>query len=324
MSEKAYITAVVEAYREAMEDFDEAIIIGEDVQKALLQTSVGLVDEFGESRVRDTPISEPGFTGIGIGAAMDGKRPIVEYQINTIPHLAMEQLVNNAGRIHHMSNGQYSVPMTVTVPMAGSPGGLGPQHSDAAHAGLMHYGIKQAIPSNPRDAKGLLRSAIEDDDPVVVYLPVVLHATTGEVPDETYKIPLGEAAVRREGSDVTVVALGEAVPDALSVAEKHEGETSIEVLDLRTPLPLDEEAIMESVDKTGRLVIVDTGNRMCGAAAEIAARVSNKSLFDLDAPIKRVTRADAPISYSQPEEAEVLPDQETIDQAVEAVVSPTL
>lgn len=324
MSEKAYLTAVIEAYREAMEDFDEAIVIGEDVQKALLNTSIGLVDEFGEDRVRDTPISEPGFTGIGIGAAMDGKRPIVEYQINTIPHLTMEQLVNNAGRIHHMSNGQFSVPMTVTVPMAGSPGGLGPQHSEAPHAGLMHYGVKQVIPSDPYDAKGLLRSAIVDDDPVVVYMPVVLQGTTGEVPDDTYRVPLGEAAIRREGDDVTVAAIGETVPEAMAVAEEYEGEASVEVLDLRTPLPLDEEAIMESVDKTGRIVIVDTGNRMCGTAAEIAARVSNKALFDLDAPVKRVTRADAPVSYSPPEEAAVLPDQETISRAVEDVLSPAL
>ena len=323
MSEKAYLTAVIEAYRQSMAADDDVILLGEDVQKALLNTSIGLADEFGEDRVRDTPIAEPGFTGIGVGAAMDGKRPIVEYQINTIPHLTMEQLVNNAARIHHMSNGQYSVPMTVTVPMAGSPGGLGPQHSEAPHAGLMHYGMKQVIPSTPYDAKGLLLSAIEDDDPVVVYFPVVLQGDTGEVPDETYTVPLGEAAVRREGDDVTVVAVGETVPQATAVAEEFEGKANVEVIDLRTPLPLDEEAILNSVEKTGRVVVVDTGNRMCGAAAEVAARIANRSLFDLDAPVKRVTRADAPVSYSEPEEAEVLPDQATISQAVEDVLSPT-
>lgn len=323
MSEKAYLTAVIEAYRQSMAADDDVILLGEDVQKALLNTSIGLADEFGEDRVRDTPIAEPGFTGIGIGAAMDGKRPIVEYQINTIPHLTMEQLVNNAARIHHMSNGQYSVPMTVTVPMAGSPGGLGPQHSEAPHAGLMHYGMKQVIPSTPYDAKGLLLSAIEDDDPVVVYFPVVLQGETGEVPDETYTVPLGEAAIRREGDDVTVVAVGETVPQATTVADDFEGEANVEVLDLRTPLPLDEEAILNSVEKTGRVVVVDTGNRMCGTAAEVAARIANKSLFDLDAPVKRVTRADAPVSYSEPEEAEVLPDRATISQAVEDVLSPT-
>lgn len=323
MSEKAYLTAVIEAYRQSMAADDDVILLGEDVQKALLNTSIGLADEFGEDRVRDTPIAEPGFTGIGVGAAMDGKRPIVEYQINTIPHLTMEQLVNNAARIHHMSNGQYSVPMTVTVPMAGSPGGLGPQHSEAPHAGLMHYGMKQVIPSTPYDAKGLLLSAIEDDDPVVVYFPVVLQGDTGEVPDETYTVPLGEAAVRREGDDVTVVAVGETVPQATAVAEEFEGKANVEVIDLRTPLPLDEEAILNSVEKTGRVVVVDTGNRMCGTAAEVAARIANKSLFDLDAPVKRVTRADAPVSYSEPEEAEVLPDQAAISQAVEDVLSPT-
>jgi pyruvate dehydrogenase E1 component beta subunit len=322
MSEKAYITAIIETYREVMEDFDEAIVLGEDVRKALLNTSIGLADDFGEDRVRDTPIAEPGFTGIGIGAAMDGKRPIVEYQINTIPHLTMEQVVNNAGRIHHMSNGEFSVPMTITVPMAGSPGGLGPQHSEAPHAGMMHYGIKQVIPSTPYDAKGLLRSAVEDDDPVVVYFPVVLHATTGDVPDETYRIPLGEADVKREGSDVTVVAVGEAVHDALAVADEYENEASIEVIDLRTPLPIDEETIFDSLEKTGRIIIMDTGNRMCGAASEIAARVANRSLFELEAPVKRVTRADAPISYAEPEEEYVLPDQDSLSQAVDDVLSP--
>jgi pyruvate dehydrogenase E1 component beta subunit len=183
--------------------------------------------------------------------------------------------------------------------------------------------MKQVIPSTPYDAKGLLLSAIEDDDPVVVYFPVVLQGNMGEVPDETYTVPLGEAAVRREGDDVTVVAVGEAVPHATAVAEEFEGEASVEVLDLRTPLPLDEEAILESVEKTGRVVVVDIGNRMCGMAAEVAARIANRSLFDLDAPVKRVTRADAPVSYSEPEEAEVLPDQATISRAVEDVLSPT-
>jgi pyruvate dehydrogenase E1 component beta subunit len=319
MSEKAYINAVAEAYRGAMEDFDEAIVLGEDVRKALLGLTVDFADEFGEDRVRDTPIAEPGFTGIGIGAAMDGKRPILEYQINTIPHLTMEQIVNNAGRIHHMSNGAYSVPITITVPMAGSPGGLGPQHSDAPHAGMAHYGIKQVIPSTPYDAKGLLRSAIEDDDPVVVYLPVVLHATTGDVPDETYRIPLGEAKIKQEGSDVTIVAVGEAVQDAIGVADTKEAD--VEVIDLRTPFPLDEETILASVEKTGRIVIMDTGNRMCGTASEIAARVADQGLFELDAPVKRVTRADAPVSYAAPEEDYVLPDQETLNQAVDDVLS---
>lgn len=320
MPEKTYLEAVQEGHREALRDFDDTFIMGEDVQKSLLNTTVGLADEFGEERVRDTPISEQGFVGAGLGAAVSGKRPIVELQINTLPLIALEQITNHAQKIRYMSGGQHSVPLTITVPMAGAPGGLAGQHSDATYPLLLHYGVKTIIPTTPYDAKGLFRQAVVENDPVMVYFPVEVQGTRGDVPADSYRIPLGEANIRREGTDVTVVAIGETVPESLSVADQLAGEISVEVIDPRSLLPLDEQTIFESVQKTGRLVIVDNSNRMCGAAAEIAARLSNHGLWDLEAPVKRVTRANAPVAYNPVEENYILPDADTIKQAINDVV----
>jgi len=321
MPEKSYIEAARESHYQVLEEIDDAFIMGEDVEHSLLGTTTGLIEEFGDERIRDTPISEPGFTGAGIGASMLGKRPIIEYQINTATYVAMDQIVNQAQKLSHMSDGQISAPITITIPMSGAPGGLAGQHSDNPYAVFVHYGIKTVIPSTPYDAKGLFRSAVEEDDPVMVYFPVVNQRMKGEVPDESYTIPLGEADIKREGDDLTIVAIGEAVQNALSVAEDMSDETDIEVVDPRTLTPLDEETIIESVEKTGRVIVVDNANRLCGVAADIAARISNEAFWYLDLPVKRVTRMHTvPPAFNPPQEQAVLVDDEVIETAVRDLI----
>lgn len=320
MPDKSYIGSIIEGYHAALGEFDDTFLVGEDIRHALMGTTKDLVEEFGEDRVLDSPISEQGFHGLAVGAAMDGKRPIVEYQINTMSYLGMDQLVNNAQKLRHMTDGQVSIPITVTVNSAGAPGGSAAQHSDNAYPSLLNYGVKTVVPSTAYDQKGLFLSAVAEDDPVMVFWPASVVGHRSEVPDEPYRIPLGEADVKREGEDVTVVAVGETVPKALSVAEKMAGDVSVEVVDPRSLMPLDEETIFESVRKTNRVVLVDSTNRTCGVAGEIAARISNQGFWDLDAPIKRVTRAEIPVSYSPPEEQYVLPDEDTIERAVSDVV----
>lgn len=321
MADKSYIASIIEGYHTALDEFEDSFLMGEDIRHALMGTTRDLVEEFGEERVLDTPISEQAFHGFAVGAAMDGKRPIIEYQINTMSYLGMDQLVNNAQKLRHMTDGQVSIPITITVNTSGSPGGSAAQHSDNAYPSLLNYGVKSVVPSTPYDQKGLFLSAVAEDDPVMVFWPADLVGQRGDVPEEPYQIPLGEADVKREGSDVTVIAIGEMVPEALSVAESMEDEVSIEVVDPRSLMPLDEETIFESVRKTRRVVVADPSNRTCGTAAEIASRIANQNFWDLEAPIKRVTRADIPVSYSPPEEKYVLPDEETIKRAIGDLVA---
>ncbi|WP_255152045.1 alpha-ketoacid dehydrogenase subunit beta [Halorarius halobius] len=320
MSDTSYIASIIQGYHEALSEFDESFLVGEDIRHALMGTTRDLVEEFGEDRVLDSPISEQGFHGLAVGAAMDGKRPIIEYQINTMSYLGMDQLVNNAQKLRHMTDGQVSIPMTITVNTSGAPGGSAQQHSDNAYPSLLNYGVKTVVPSTAYDQKGLFMSAVAEDDPVMVFWPANVIGHRSEVPDEPYRIPLGEADVKREGSDVTVVAVGEMVPEALSVAESMAPEVDVEVIDPRTLLPLDEETIFESVRKTNRVVVADSSNRTCGFAAEVASRIANQSFWDLDAPVKRVTRADVPVAYDPPEEQYVLPDEDTIERAIGDVV----
>lgn len=320
MSEIRYLEAINDGHREVLEKYDEAFIMGEDVEIGILGATTGLVDDFGSDRVRNTPISEEAFTGLGVGAAMEGKRPIVEYEINTLIHTAWDQLVNHAQKIHYMSNGDVSVPLTITNPLAGVPGGSAAQHSDSPYPALMNFGMKNVIPSTPYDAKGLFHSAVAENDPVVVSFPAKLHGMKGEVPDEPYEVPLGEARVARPGDDVTIIAVGEMVRVAESVAEEMASEVSIEVIDPRTLLPLDEETLFASVRKTGRVLAVDNSLRTCGAAAEILARIGNHCFWDLEAPLKRVTRADVPASYAPPEETAIVPDETVVENAVRDLI----
>lgn len=319
MSDSSYIGTIIGGYHDALNEFDDTFIMGEDIRHALMGTTRGLWDEFGDERVRDIPISEQALHGVAVGAAMGGKRPIIEYQINTLMYLGMDQLVNNAQMLRYMTDGQVSIPITITVPMAGVSGGSAAQHSDNAYPGLLNAGVKTVIPSTPYDQKGLFRSAVMEGDPVIVFWPSDVISVRGEVPDEPYSIPLGEADVKREGEDLTIVAIGEMVHVALSLAEELAEEVSIEVVDPRTLLPLDEETILESVEKTGRVIVTDSSNRSYGAAAEIASRISNLGFWNLEAPVKRVTRADIPASYSPTEEGYITPDEDTLRQAIDDV-----
>lgn len=320
MSDTSYIASIIEGYHGALSEFDDAFLVGEDVRHALMGTTRDLVDQFGDNRVLDAPISEQGTHGVAVGAAMDGKRPILEYQINTLSYLGMDQLVNNAQKLRYMTGGQVDVPITITVTSAGAPGGNAAQHSDNPYPSLLNYGMKVVVPSTPYDQKGLFLSAVAENDPVMVYWPANLLGKRSDVPDGNYRVPLGSADVKRRGSDITVVAVGETVPMVLSVAENRSREVDIEVIDPRSLLPLDEATIFESVRKTSRAVVVDSTNRTCGVAGEIATRISNECFWDLDAPVKRVTRADCPISYAPPEEQAVLPDESTISRAISETV----
>ncbi|MFD1039377.1 alpha-ketoacid dehydrogenase subunit beta [Virgibacillus byunsanensis] len=317
MTKIRYIQAVHAAMREELQHDPDVFVIGLDVEASLMGTTSGLVKEFGKKRVRDTPLSELGFTGLGVGAAMAGLRPIVEYQINTLHYLGMEQLVNQAGKLRYMTGGQVEMPLTVRVVGSGGGGGMAAQHSDNTYAQLIHMGMKVVVPSTPYDAKGLIKQAIRENDPVVIFEPASLYGVRGEVPDEEYTIPLGEADVKKEGTDVTVVAVGHLVRDAIKVAEDLEKDgISVEVVDPRTLFPLDKDAILNSVQKTGHLVIVDDGYRFCSFASEISAIVSEEAFDALKAPIKRVTRPQIPVPFSKVIEKEVLPGKEQILDAV--------
>lgn len=319
MSEKSYLAAINETYHEALEEDPDTFVMGEDVRIGILGTTEGLVDEFGEERVRDVPISEQAFHGAAIGAATQGKRPIVEHQINTLSYVAMDQLVNNAAKLRYMTDGELTIPLTVLVPSTGAPGGNAAQHSDNPSPALLNYGLKSVAPSTPYDLKGLFHTAIREDDPVMVFCPAKRLGLRGEVPDESYTIPLGEAEIKREGTDVTVIAIGDAVGRVIEVSEQLADEIDVEIIDPRSLLPLDEETIFESVEKTQRAIVVEDANRFCGVASEIAARIANHCIWSLDAPIKRVTRAGAPVSYTPSEEQAVLVEEETIEQALKDI-----
>lgn len=319
MTERSYMDAINAAYRAALEGDPDTFVMGEDIRRAVTGTTKGLAEVFDAPRVRDLPMSEAAFTGIAMGAALRGKRPIVEYQINTLQYLAMDQIANNIRKVGFMSGGQFSVPLVLTIAGSGAPGGSAAQHSDNAYPSVLHYGVKTIVPTTPADVEGLFATAVADDDLVMAYFPAPLMGSRGEVPDGDHRIPLGEASIRRAGSDATVVAIGEAVPAALEAADSLAAEIDVEVIDPRTLLPLDEATIAESVRKTGRLVVVDPANRTCGVAAEIAARIADTCVWSLDAPIKRVTRPDAPISYAPAQERYVLPDADRIERAVDDV-----
>ena len=316
-----YIQAIQEALREEMRRDDTVFVIGEDVRASLMGTTGGLVDDFGLKRVVNTPISEAGFTGLATGAAMAGLRPVVEYEINTLQYVAMDQLANQMARLRYMMGGQLNIPVTVRVAGAGGAPGMAAQHSDSTWAQLIHVGLKVVVPSTPYDVKGLLKTAIRADDPVVIYEPVALYAMRGEVPEDEYLVPLGVADVKRPGTDVTVVATGHLVAEALKAADELAASQhlSVEVVDPRTLYPLDVETILASVRKTGRLVVADDGYRFCSFASEVAAIASEQAFDALKAPIRRVTRPMVPVPNSLPLFQEVTPTGARIAAAISAV-----
>jgi len=320
MRKLRYLKAISEGLKQQMVKDKNIFVIGEDVRESLRGITKGFIDEFGPERVIDTPISEAGLTGIGTGAAFLGMRPVLEFQISEFIFFAFDQLIDQAQKLRYMSGGKLKVPVTYIIVGAGAKGGMAGQHSDNPYPYILHGGMKTVIPSTPYDAKGLLVSAIRDNDPVAFFLPINIQGMKGNVPEEEYSIPLGKGEIKKEGKDITVVAVGHLVSIALEVAEKAETEgRSVEVFDPRTLLPLDKELLKKSVSKTGRVIIFDDSNRTCGYAAEISAFISEECFKYLKAPIKRITRADVPVPFSKTLEQYVLPDEKKLFRAINSI-----
>ncbi len=319
----SYREALNQAMREEMRRDERVCLIGEEVgyYQGAFKVSKGFVEEFGPQRVLDTPITEAGFTGLAIGAAMAGLRPIVELMTFNFGILAMDQIVNNAAKIRYMSGGQLSVPIVIRGPGSAAHQ-LAAQHSQSLEAWFCHVpGLKVIMPATPFDAKGLLKSAIRDPSPVIFIEAQLLYGTKGEVGEGDYTIPIGKAEVKRQGTDVTIIAYSKMLLLALEAAEAlaHEG-IQAEVVDPRTLKPLDFETIAHSVKKTGRVVIVEEGWRFAGLGAQIAESLYAKVFDYLDGPIVRVTGEDVPIPYSRPLEDAAIPDMPRVIAAVKQVL----
>ncbi len=324
MKEMTYAEAIKEAMSEEMRASDDIFLMGEDVgiYGGAFGVSYGMFEEFGEERVRDTPISEAAIIGAAAGAAVTGMRPIAEIQFSDFITIGMDQLVNQAAKIRYMFGGKAKVPMVVRAP-AGSGTGAAAQHSSSMEAWYTHVpGLKVVIPSTPYDAKGLLKSSIWDDNPVVFLEQKLLYRTKGQVPEEDYRIPLSESDVKREGKDLTVVTWGRMVPRCLTVAENLAGEgIDIEVIDPRTLLPLDAEPIIESAAKTGRVLVVHEAVQTGGFGGEVVARiVDSEAFYYLDAPPKRLGGLDVPIPYNPNLEKNAVPTEESITAAVRSML----
>src|SRR6266567_1806940 len=309
--------AVNQALAEELRRDDAVFVVGEDVAEAGTPFKVlsGLVEEFGPERVIDSPISEAGITGLGVGAAMTGMRPVVDIMFGDFLTLVMDQLVNQAAKVHYMSGGALSVPLVVRTTL-GATRRSAAQHSQSLQAWVSHIpGLKVAIPSTPADAKGLLKSAIRDDNPVVFIEDKLQYTLKGEVPVDEYLIALGEADVKREGDDVTIVATSSMVQVALAAAELLEVDgISAEVVDPRTTTPLDEETLVRSVEKTGRAIVVDEGHQRYGVTAELAAVIAERAFYHLDAPVKRLAALDVPVPFSPPLEDVTVPTPDLVAQ----------
>ena len=301
MREVRYIRAVTEALREEMARDKRVFIIGEDVglSGGSFSATRGLLEEFGERRVKDTPISEAAITGLALGAATQGLRPVVEIMFMDFLTVCMDQIVNQIAKARYMSGGQYRLPLVIRTPCGGGLN-AGPQHSQCLESWFAHVpGLKVVMPATPYDAKGLLKTAIRDDDPVLVVENKALYGMKGDIPEEEYLVPLGKAEVKKEGRDVTVVATSRMVHEAMEAAETLSKEgTEIEVIDLRSISPLDKETIFRSVEKTTRLVIAHEAVKAFGVGAEISALVSEEMIDCLDGPILRVGAPFTPVPYN--------------------------
>ncbi|MCJ1901387.1 alpha-ketoacid dehydrogenase subunit beta [Paracoccus versutus] len=322
--ELSYSQAIQEAIAIAMEADPRVFLMGEDVgvYGGAFQVTGDLVHRFGEDRIIDTPISELGGAGVAVGAALTGMRPIFEFQFSDFATLAMEQIVNQAAKLRFMLGGEVSVPLVMRFP-SGSGTGAAAQHSQSLEAWLGHVpGLKVIQPSTPHDIKGMLLAAIEDPDPVMIFEHKLLYKMKGEVPEGHYTVPIGKAAVRRQGSHATVVATSIMVHKALSAADELAAEgIDLEVIDLRTIRPMDTATIIESVCKTGRLITVYEGVKTLGIGAEISAAIAESEAFDyLDAPIVRLGGAESPIPYNPELEKAVVPQVPDIIRAARALV----
>ncbi|MFQ5614193.1 MAG: alpha-ketoacid dehydrogenase subunit beta [Anaerolineae bacterium] len=315
MRELTYGQAVKEALAEELRRDPRVFLIGEDVAEAGTAFKVlkGLVDEFGPERVIDSPISEAGITGIGVGAAMTGMRPVVDIMFGDFITLTMDQMVNQAAKIHYMSGGELKVPMVLRTTL-GATRRSAAQHSQSLHAWFSHIpGLKVAVPSTPYDAKGLLKTAIRDDNPVAFFEDKMMYQTRGPVPEGEYTIPFGVADLKREGTDVTLVATSSMVYVALEAAEMlAEIGLSAEVIDPRTTFPLDKQALIDSAKKTSRAIVIDEGYERYGVTAELASVIADGAFYYLDAPVKRLGAMDVPIPFSPVLEDLTVPTAESV------------
>ena len=315
--------AVNEAIAEEMRLDETIFLLGEDVAEAGTPFKIlsGLVEEFGTDRIIDTPISEPGFTGIAVGAAMTGSRPIVDLMFGDFLFLVMDQLCNQAAKTHYMSGGKLNVPMVLRTNL-GATRRSAAQHSQSLHALVAHIpGIKVALPSSAYEAKGLLKSAIRDNNPVVIFEDKLMYQDKSEVPEEEYLIPFGQANIVREGLDITLVGTSSMVQVAEKAADilSKEG-ISAEVIDPRTIVPLDEATILSSVRKTSRAIVIDEGHQSYGVTAEIASRISEGAFYHLDAPVQRMGAMDVPVPFSPALEDLTVPTPESVAARASALV----
>ena len=321
MSAVTYREALREGMRTALANDERVFLMGEDVGQygGCFAVSLGLLEEFGAERVRDTPLSESAFVGAGVGAAMAGQRPIVEIMTANFSLLALDQILNNAATLSHMSGGQFNVPLVIRM-TTGAGRQLAAQHSHSLEAWYAHIpGLRVVTPATVADAAGMLLTALEDPDPVLIFEHAGLFTLSGELPDGPTPVDLDRAMVMRAGGDVTVVTHGAGVYTCLEAAESLADTVDLEVIDLRTLRPLDEVTVLESVGRTGRLVVVEEGWRSGGIGAELAARVAEHAFWDLDAPVERVATAEVPIPYAKHLETAALPSVENVIEAVRRV-----
>ena len=315
--------AICEAMSEEMRLDEKIYLMGEEVAEynGAYKASKGMLDEFGEKRVIDTPISEAGFTGVGVGSTMTGNRPIIEFMTFNFALVGIDQIINNAAKIRQMSGGQFPCPIVFRGP-TGSAGQLAATHSQAFDSWYANCpGLKVIVPANPYDAKGLLKSAIRDNDPVIFMESEQMYGDKGQVPEEEYLIPIGKAEIKKEGSDVTIVSFGKILKEVFKASEKlSEQNISLEIIDLRTVRPLDIETIIKSVKKTNRLVILEEAWPFGNVSTEITYQVQNRSLDYLDAPIIKINTADTPTPYSPVLLKEWLPNFNDVIKAVNKVL----
>jgi len=315
--------AIREALREEMARDESVVVFGEDVANfgGVLGVTGDLVEQFGEDRVVDTPISEAGFIGASVGAAASGLRPVPEIMFVDFIGVPMEQIHNQLAKMRYMFGGKADLPVTIRTTEGGGQRAAS-QHSSSYHTWFAHLpGVKAVTPGTPRAAKGLLKSSIRSNDPVIFFENKVMYEMEGEVPtDEDFTIPIGEAHVEREGDDVTVVASQRLVGETLEVADDLEGETDVEVIDVQSLYPLDTNTILDSVEKTGRLVVADESPLSYGAHAEVISRVAEEGFYSLDAPVQRVGIPDVHVPFSPPLEDDVVPSGDQVRAAIERIV----
>ncbi len=316
--------AIREGLREEMNRDQNVFVMGENVAGAggVFKVTQGLLQEFGPQRVIDTPIAEEGFVGMAVGAALTGMRPVVEIMFCDFITLAMDPIINQAAHVRYMTGGQATVPLTIRTTL-GAGRSAASQHSQSIHAWFCHIpGLKVVVPSSPHDAKGLIKSAIRDDNTVMFFEDKMIYDLKGPVPEEEYLLPLGQAEVKRVGEDVTVIATSRLVQEALSAADQlSESGISVEVVDPRTLLPLDKETLLKSAAKTGRVIVADGGYRSYGVTGEIASVIMEDAFYHLQAPIIRIGAADVPVPFSKPLEDATIPTAKHIVEAARRLMT---